>query len=314
MFARSMRWSAIAAALTLASTASAQTVITFEEVPPGTLLTDQYPDVTFSSSPGNSNYAHPFIAGNILCTGPTGGTITCVPDTYMDFTTPVSDLRFQAIEPNGSGVVAQFRIFENGVLAATEDLIGLGGGSGTIAVDLTAYSDVTRLEIVNILDDPVTRNGIGWDTLMFTAAPTSPFYCTAKTNSLGCTPLIGFTGVLSASAGSGCDIVASSVLSNKNGLLFYGTNGPSVTPFGGGFLCVAATLSRTGMVQNSGGGPVLDCNGAYSRDFNAYIASGVDPLLIAGQTVWFQYFSRDPGFSPPDNIGLTGGLELTIGP
>ena len=38
------------------------------------------------------------------------------------------------------------------------------------------------------------------------------------------------------------------------------------------------------------------------------------PLLRQpGRTVRMQFVSRDPGFAPPDNLSLTGGLEYVIG-
>lgn len=139
-------------------------------------------------------------------------------------------------------------------------------------------------------------------------------YCTAKVNSLGCTPQIGSIGVPSASSGAGFLVLATSVKNNQNGILFYGTSGRASTPFHGGTLCVSSPLRRTG-IQNSGGSAgTLDCTGVYHFDFNAWSASGLDPLLVPGATVECQYYSRDPGFAPPDNIGLTDALEFTLQP
>ena len=64
----------------------------------------------------------------------------------------------------------------------------------------------------------------------------------------------------------------------------------------------------------SGGSTITDCSGAYRVDFNAWIASGFDPALLAGQDVWTQYWSRDPGFPAPDGTGLTDALAFTIAP
>jgi hypothetical protein len=67
--------------------------------------------------------------------------------------------------------------------------------------------------------------------------------------------------------------------------------------------------------QDSGGNPLptLDCSGGFLVDFNAYIASGVDPALVQGATVWAQWWSRDTGFAAPNNFGFTNGLRFTIG-
>ena len=138
-------------------------------------------------------------------------------------------------------------------------------------------------------------------------------FCLAKTNSLACTPTIGFTGLPSASASTGFDISATNVVSQKIGLLIYGKNGPTTLAFQGGWLCVQPPLQRT-FLQGSGGSSSPDCSGAYHVDFNAWIASGADPALVAGQDVWAQYWSRDPGFQPPAGIGLTDALAFTIAP
>jgi hypothetical protein len=67
-------------------------------------------------------------------------------------------------------------------------------------------------------------------------------------------------------------------------------------------------------VLSSGGTPPLiwDCTGQFHFDFNAWIQSGIDPSLVAGQEVWAQYWYRDPGFAAPNNIGLTDAVEFTI--
>jgi hypothetical protein len=65
--------------------------------------------------------------------------------------------------------------------------------------------------------------------------------------------------------------------------------------------------------MNSGGNPPpSDCSGSYSFHFSqSYMAAH---LLGAGETLYAQFWSRDPGFPVPDNIGLTDGLQFTIGP
>jgi len=134
-------------------------------------------------------------------------------------------------------------------------------------------------------------------------------YCTSKVNSAGCTPSIGSTGIPSASAGSGFNITTINELDNRNGLYFYSKTGSNNAPFQGGFLCALAPLIRT-PVQNSGG--TAPCGGMYSIDFNAYIASGVDPALVSGQQVWMQTWSRDP--ASPSTTNLSDALSFTICP
>ena len=139
-------------------------------------------------------------------------------------------------------------------------------------------------------------------------------YCNAKSNSLGCLPHIGYGGVPSASAGSGFVVSAANVLNQKSGFLVYGTDGAASTPFAGGTLCVASPLHRTPLQTSGGSGSGANCTGTYAFDFNVWIASAVDPALVPGARIHAQYWYRDPGFVPPDNVGLTDGLSFVIQP
>jgi hypothetical protein len=137
-------------------------------------------------------------------------------------------------------------------------------------------------------------------------------YCTAKVNSLGCTPAISYQGAPSPTFGEGFAINATNVLNNKSGLLFYGVNGPLAVPFQGGHLCVRAPVRRTALQSSNGNPPPNDCSGAYTLDFNGRIASAADPALVTGTMVNAQYWSRDPGFPFPNNTGLTDAIQFTI--
>ena len=154
-----------------------------------------------------------------------------------------------------------------------------------------------------------------WDS-----CPATLTYCTAKTNSLGCVPVISATGTASASAGSGFVVAGGNVRNNKNGLLFYGVSGRSAAPFQGGTLCVKSPIKRTGST-NSGGTPVpaSDCSGVFAIDMNLFAASSGPPLplpalLQPGSVVDCQWWGRDPGFPAPFNTQLTNGLEYTVCP
>jgi hypothetical protein len=142
--------------------------INFNDLLPGTVITNQYPEATFSSEAGSDNVAISYDANwvNILC-----GTATCLSDTYIDFTTPVNDLTFWAIAANAAGMTAEFNVYENGVFSSTVDLVSSGGNPNDEFVDLSSFNNVTRLEIVNILNDPSAENGIGWDQFRFTVVP-----------------------------------------------------------------------------------------------------------------------------------------------
>lgn len=138
-------------------------------------------------------------------------------------------------------------------------------------------------------------------------------YCTAKTNSLGCVPQIGWSGTPSASSPSGFTITASSTRNQQNGMLFYGTNGAASAPWKGGTICVQPPLRRTPL-QNAGGNapPALDCSGTFALDFNTWTTSGADPALFAGAHVFAQLYSRDPGAS--FQLNLTDAVEFFLEP
>lgn len=146
-------------------------------------------------------------------------------------------------------------------------------------------------------------------------APNAPaIYCIAKVNSLGCTPTLAFSGTPSMTMGVGFTLTAGNLFNNKFGTLFYSFVGPNNTPFNGGYLCVQAPLRRMLTSLTGGSTTGSDCSGVLARDFNVWLAAGSDPLLAAGMEIWAQYYSRDPGFSPPNNVNLTGGLDFVIQP
>jgi hypothetical protein len=138
-------------------------------------------------------------------------------------------------------------------------------------------------------------------------------YCTPKVNSAGCVPDISTLGVPSVSAGAGFFVNASNVLCDKTGLLIYSVTGPASVPFFGGTLCMTGPFRRS-PIQNSGCTGGAPCGGHYSIDINAFAHSPMaDPaLLVPGTSVWAQWYSRDPGFVAPNNIGLTNAVRFTM--
>src|SRR5688500_14995348 len=145
-------------------------------------------------------------------------------------------------------------------------------------------------------------------------------YCTAKVNSLGCLPAIGYSGVPSASSTSGFEIRASQVRNQKFGLMLYSITGPLNVPFQGGTLCASPPLRRTpGSSSGGGPGPTQDCSGVYRIDMNAFAqgqvgGNPIGELLIVGTNVWCQWWGRDQGFAFPLNTTLSDGLSYTVLP
>lgn len=125
-----------------------------------------------------------------------------------------------------------------------------------------------------------------------TDSPAVCTYCTAKTTSTGCLPSMGWTGSTSLAAAS-FDLTAHTLIPDRPGLFFYGAFGIAQA-FQGGTLCVQTPLKRTPVRFSSSG---ASCTGAVSLDFDAWIASGVDPALVSGSRWAAQFWSRDPAAS-----------------
>ena len=170
-------------------------------------------------------------------------------------------------------------------------------------------SSWVQMTVTLYVPGPLDTNGNGVPD-----ACEGTLYCTGKVNGLGCSPQIGVTGTPSASDPDPYDFRATNVLNRRNGLPFYGVNGPASAPFFGGTLCVMPPLRRLA-IQNSGGSPppANDCSGQYLLDFNALIQGGTEPLLVPGQPVNAQWWTRDPLHPDGTGVGLTPAVQFVIG-
>lgn len=164
--------------------------------------------------------------------------------------------------------------------------------------------------------------GVGIDNIAFNVGAAVATYGTAKVNSLGCTPAIGWSGSPSASANSGFVVDCGQVRNGKPGLMFYTVGGArNATPFQCGQLLVGPAGIKRTPAQSAGGNlpPANDCSGSYQIDMNAFAAglAGGNPspgLSIAGNQVHCQFWGRDQGFAAPCNTMLSDGLEYLINP
>jgi hypothetical protein len=136
-------------------------------------------------------------------------------------------------------------------------------------------------------------------------------YCWGKTNSAGCTPVLGSTGLPHDLGSTPFWIQATNVVNQRPGTLIYGMNA-AWTPFQGGTLCVASPVTRMPVVWSGGSASGNDCTGSLSFDFKARMDSGLDPRLEAGRTVYTQAWFRDGAAS--FGTGLSNALRFTIAP
>lgn len=154
--------------LLTAGPASAVTVvINFDDLNDGTVVTDQYPEATFSSQTGFVNLTSAQQLGssqpNFICTGTTQSSIECQHETIVDFTSPVSNLTFLEIGDDNEGANALIDVFVNGIFAQTVEAVGDGNPFLPNLVSLTEFSNVTRIRIHSITD----AAGLGWDDFTF---------------------------------------------------------------------------------------------------------------------------------------------------
>jgi hypothetical protein len=183
--------------------------------------------------------------------------------------------------------------------------------------DYVAPSSTVRVLFVaaDMDQDSLVEAGIDdLEVIDLSCPPSDPeVYCTPKPNSLTCLPHMSWEGVPSATSPSPFELRASSVLSQKPGLLFYGSSQASI-PFQGGFLCVTPPVTRTPGQSSGSTPPIEDCSGKYALDFNDWIQTSGDPSLVAGAVVYAQYWSRDPGDPTGFSTSLSDALRFTIQP
>jgi len=138
-------------------------------------------------------------------------------------------------------------------------------------------------------------------------------YCTAKQNSCGILPSIGWTGGPSASASSGFVVHVDNAKAGKAGLLLCTDAGRGNAPFQGGILCLNSNpIKRTLAVFDTTGTPG-QCDGVLAFDMNAFAAGalGGNPLAslsVPGTQVNCQFWGRDT----PGNALLSDALEYFV--
>lgn len=136
-------------------------------------------------------------------------------------------------------------------------------------------------------------------------------YCTAKIDSVGCTPTFTYSGTPSLGGADDFVIRASNVRSRALGVLALGV-AANQSPFRGGLLCVAQPIVRVVKRDSRGTPGPLNCSGELSFDVtHAWLQSAG---LGAGASAYMQWVYRDPTHPDGSGVGLTGGLSFTVCP
>jgi hypothetical protein len=148
-----------------------------------------------------------------------------------------------------------------------------------------------------------TGDNAGADWAPSLVVPPGPrVYC--EPTLAGSPPRPTYTGSPSASAGSGFTITHALISGGSVSRVHPHISlvGPAQAPFLTGKRCLKLPVLRLPPAQAVGS--------VHNFDFNAYIASGVNPALVAGQSVWFQIVVVNPAF----DSRLGPGVSFTILP
>jgi hypothetical protein len=172
----------------------------------------------------------------------------------------------------------------------------LYGGQASCSLPVNDYYgrfDVSWNEGLSAYLDPIGSSRMTLDG-MDAIPPPASIYCTAKTNSLGNKPMIGYGGTPSLAVN---DFVIECVggIPNSNAILFYGAD-QSATPFAGGKLCAAPPYHREPM-------KTFDALG-----FVTY-SIPVTPQMV-GAARFYQFWGRDKNHPDGTGILLSNAVEV----
>lgn len=146
------------------------TTINFDDLAPNTVVSNQYSGVTFSSGVGSSVTA--FNYGTIAPSRP-NAIFAINPSTgfdrilNVDFAQPVNNLSFSVFADNAAGVSGKIDVFTTTGSPITVDLITDGQQLTPDLVNLSSFTNITRISVYNT-GDP---NGIAYDNFQFNFAP-----------------------------------------------------------------------------------------------------------------------------------------------
>ncbi len=133
------------------------TTINFDDLAPGTVVSNQYSGVTFSSDPGNSVVVFPVGSAapsqpNVIGTVDSNGGVNGNLNFNVDFAQPVNDLSFFVVFDNTAGTAAKIDVFTTTGSPITVDLITDGDITPDL-VNLSSFTNITRISVNNITDE-----------------------------------------------------------------------------------------------------------------------------------------------------------------
>ncbi|MBD2384432.1 PEP-CTERM sorting domain-containing protein [Cylindrospermum sp. FACHB-282] len=171
MFKTTLLTGLISVSAVLGLTESAKAVvINFDSLAGNTVITNQFPEATFTS---NSGFEIRTLTGsfgasapNVILATNTTGTPNTNQDIFVNFAQAVNNLSFRIVGDNSTspGLV---NIFTSGVLAGQVNMVADGNGSTSDLVNLASFTNITSISMTSITDP----GGIGYDDFTFDVAP-----------------------------------------------------------------------------------------------------------------------------------------------
>lgn len=139
--------------------------------------------------------------------------------------------------------------------------------------------------------------------------------CQAKVTSEGCMPRLLYTGAPSPTSGAPLALRADGLPAGTTGLFLWSDQWVAL-PFHGGTLCAGAPQRRLGVHVATTNEPPCAGSSAPTGSITRPIprAELAQLGLPVGNSMIVQAWFRDRGFAPPDDVGLTGPLGMTLWP
>jgi hypothetical protein len=184
----------------------------------------------------------------------------------------------------------------------------IGAGVGLIELDsddcdANGVPDRYEIQLHPALD--VDQDGI------LDVCDASLAYCFGNQTSAQCAPALQPSGIASASAVSGFDLLVDQLDPQRSAGIFYGL-APQTLPIGNQTICVAGPFQRTGLAFSGGAGA---CSGQITLDWNAWRTAHPSALgspFATGQALYAQAWERDP--LQPQGVSLSSALRFLLAP
>lgn len=203
--------------------------------------------------------------------------------------------------------------------ASWDQEVATGGPESTwhqVAVDLSAYAGQSIVLGFNFTPVDTVQNAFaGWivDEIRLEYGTPGPIsYCESSLNSLGCAPVLHWSGSASLTGNDDFVVGVHNIHNQRPARILWGF-APSNHPFNGSTMCIASPIVRTPLAPAAGSSlPTFDCSGSHDFAFtHAYFASR---FLTAGDTIHVQYSGRDPFKAAPNNRNSSNAIRVTLSP